>query len=270
MTKVNNYIHGNIFDVSIEALTPDENQARKFFSPSAHGELCRSISAVGLIQPITVTSVDEKLMIVAGERRWRAAKDVGLEIVQVKYVDQNISEISLIENLQRENLLAVEKAEGLQRLREQHNYSHEQLAEIIGKSASTVSEILTLNRLPDDIKAECSTSKRYVHSRLLEIAKAPNLKTLRKRFAAYKAEMDGTGRKPGVTDKSKKLEGLIGRISGIITQIGNVELEQLTLQERTNLFITLDDLNTATQNKFSFYSDLEVSDSRNSHCNLAL
>ena len=265
MTKVNSYIHGNIFNVSIENLTPDSNQARKFFSPEAHDEMCRSISAVGLIQPITVTLVDGKLIIVAGERRWRAAKDVGLESVQVKFVDHNISEISIIENLQRENLLPVEKAEGLQRLKEQHNYSHEQLAGIIGKSVSTISEILTLNRLPDDIKAECSTSKRYVHSRLLEIAKSPNLRTLRKRFAAYKAELYGTVRKPGLMDKSKKLEGLICRISGIITQISNIELEPLTLQERTNLFFKLDDLKTVTHNKFSFYSELEASDSRSSH-----
>ena len=91
-----NYIHGNIYERNIEDLNPDRNQARKFFCPDAHAELCRSISAVGLIQPITVTSVDGELQIVSGERRWRAAKAAGLEFAQVRFIDQNVSAISLI------------------------------------------------------------------------------------------------------------------------------------------------------------------------------
>ena len=176
MTENNYYIHGKMYEVNIAALTPDPNQPRKFFCPVAHEELCKSISAFGLLQPLTATLYDDgNLYIVAGERRFHAAKEVGLEVVVMTYVDRNISEISLIENMQRENLLPTEKAEGLRRLKEQHNYSHEQLSEIIGKSVSTVSEILTLNRLPDDIRLECSSSKRFTHSRLLEIAKSANI-----------------------------------------------------------------------------------------------
>lgn len=262
---INHYEHGSIFMAAVGDLVPDRDQARKYFCPEAHAELTKTVAAYGISQLITVTRVDGELQIVSGERRWRAAKAAGLEFVQVKFVDQNVSAISLIENLQRENLLPIEKAEGLLRLKEQHGFNHEQLAGMIGKSVPTVCEILALTRLPDDIRAECAKSKYYVHSRLLIIAKAPNSKAMRKQFLAYKSELDGTTLRRGQRAKSKQLDGLISRISGMITQIAKIGIDPLNKVERTCLFNKLNDLEIAIQGKSNSYRLLESSEFRSGY-----
>ena len=184
------YVHGGLYKARIDNIKTDPAQPRKFFCPEAHSDLVRSIADVGLMQPIVVTSSGgDYLQIVAGERRFRAALEAGLTQLDVRYVDRCTAEISIIENLLREDLLPIETAEALLRVKALHGYSHEELAGIIGKSVPTVSEILKLNRLTDDIKAECRDDKRYVHTRLLYIAKLKHPQAMRKHFDTYKAEL---------------------------------------------------------------------------------
>lgn len=133
-----------------------ELQPRKTFDYDAIRELANSILSNGLLQPIIVTRKnDEKYQIVAGERRWRASIMAGLASIPV--IIQNLSaqeilEIALVENIQREDLTAIEEAEAFEKLIQDFEYTQEKLAEMLGKSRSHVSNLLRLNSLPIEIK----------------------------------------------------------------------------------------------------------------------
>ena len=134
---------------------PDEEQPRRDFSPEALEALAASIKEHGVLQPIVVTREDGKYKIVAGERRWRAAKIAGLDKIPaiVRTLDsQNRLELSIIENAQREDLNPIELATAYAKLKNQFNLSDEDIAAKVGKSETTVQNTLRLLNLPDDIK----------------------------------------------------------------------------------------------------------------------
>ncbi len=139
----------------ISLIEPDKNQPRKHFDEEAMEQLASSIKAHGLIQPIIVTPIDgERYRIIAGERRWRACRLAGLEEVPVlirEYTPQEISEISLIENLQREDLNPIEEALGYRNLMEVYHMTQEKVAETVSKSRSAVANTLRLLSLPEQI-----------------------------------------------------------------------------------------------------------------------
>ena len=139
----------------ISLIEPDKNQPRKHFDEDAMEQLAASIRAHGLIQPIIVTPIDgDRYRIIAGERRWRACRMAGLEEVPVlirEYTPQEISEISLIENLQREDLNPIEEALGYRNLMEVYHMTQEMIAETVSKSRSAVANTLRLLALPEQI-----------------------------------------------------------------------------------------------------------------------
>lgn len=139
----------------LSQIEPDKNQPRKHFEEEAMEQLSASIKAHGLIQPIIVTPIDgERYRIIAGERRWRACRMAGLEEVPVlirEYTPQEISEISLIENLQREDLNPIEEALGYKNLMEVYHMTQEKIAETVSKSRSAVANTLRLLALPEQI-----------------------------------------------------------------------------------------------------------------------
>jgi ParB family chromosome partitioning protein len=140
----------------IEWLQPGKYQPRKDMSPEALEELSASIKSQGIIQPIVVRELGEqKFEIIAGERRWRAAQLAKLDVIPclVKPVpDEAAVAIALIENIQREDLNAMEEAQALDRLMIEFNLTHQQVAEAVGKSRTTVTNLLRLNSLQDDVK----------------------------------------------------------------------------------------------------------------------
>ncbi|MBU2978430.1 ParB/RepB/Spo0J family partition protein [Alteromonas sp. C1M14] len=140
----------------IEFLTPGKYQPRKDMSPEALDELASSIRSQGVIQPIVVRTLsDNKYEIIAGERRWRAAQLAKLDVVPclIKNVpDEAAVAIALIENIQREDLNAMEEAQALERLMNEFELTHAQTAEAVGKSRATVTNLLRLNNLNDDVK----------------------------------------------------------------------------------------------------------------------
>ena len=134
-------------ELELSKIYPNPNQPRKNFDQSALQELADSISVHGLIQPIIVNKQDDGYMIIAGERRWRASQLAGLTKVPVivkNYTEKQISEIAIIENLQREDLNPVEIARGIKKLMEEYQLTQEKVAERLGKSRS---EIANYNRL---------------------------------------------------------------------------------------------------------------------------
>ncbi|WP_429037304.1 ParB/RepB/Spo0J family partition protein [Aeromonas veronii] len=147
---------GELRKLPVEWLHSGKYQPRKDMSQDALEELANSIRAQGVIQPIVVRPLGEQSFeIIAGERRWRASQLARLEVVPciVKDVpDEAAVAIALIENIQREDLNAIEEAVALQRLLTEFELTHQQVAEAVGKSRTTVTNLLRLNQLNDDVK----------------------------------------------------------------------------------------------------------------------
>ena len=136
--------------IPIERIFRDENQPRKEFDKEKIEELAQSINKNGLIQPLIVTKKDaENYTLVAGERRWRASQIANLKILPALLLptDLDKDEISLIENIQRENLKVTEEAQAYQRLIKKNNYTHDQLSKIVGKSRSHITNLLRILNL---------------------------------------------------------------------------------------------------------------------------
>lgn len=146
-TESTTKIGGAQTELELSKIYPNPNQPRKNFDQKALEELADSIKVHGLIQPIIVNESGDKYMIIAGERRWRACQMAGLTTVPViikHYTEKQVSEIAIIENLQREDLNPVEVARGIKKLMEEYQLTQEKVAERLGKSRS---EIANYNRL---------------------------------------------------------------------------------------------------------------------------
>lgn len=149
-------VKGILRDIDINALHPGKYQPRRDMDNNALDELANSIRAQGIIQPLVIRETGhQKYEIIAGERRWRAAKIVGLSNVPclIKNVEDNAAiAIALIENIQRENLNAMEEAVALKRLLEEFDLTHIEVAKAVGKSRTTISNLLRLNNLNEEVK----------------------------------------------------------------------------------------------------------------------
>lgn len=150
------YSDGDIKNIKIRDIEPNKKQPRKNFDGEKLKILSESIKNHGLVQPILVReNFDGTYMIIAGERRWRAAKAAGLKEIPCivkKLEDSEIMEIALIENLQRENLNPIEEAEGYKSLMSAFGFTQEEVAERVGKSRSAVANSLRLNNLCNEVK----------------------------------------------------------------------------------------------------------------------
>jgi ParB family transcriptional regulator, chromosome partitioning protein len=172
------------FSCPIEEIRPLRGQPRKTFSGEKLDELAASIRENGIIQPLVVRNKNEHYELIAGERRWRAAQKAGLREVPVviqDVSDQTALEMALVENIQREDLNAVEEAEAYQALMETLGLSQEELARRVGKERSTVANSLRLLKLPEEIKKDIVEERLSMgHGRsLLPLADSPLMKQAR-------------------------------------------------------------------------------------------
>jgi len=165
----------------VEYLQTGEFQPRRHFDPDALQALAQSVREKGVLEPILVRRLDDqqnRYEIIAGERRWRAAQTAGLHDVPVivkELDDQEALEIALIENLQREDLTAIEEAEGYRRLMDQFARTQEDLAREIGKSRSHVANTMRLLALPEDVRDKVQDGQLSAgHARALLGAKNPS------------------------------------------------------------------------------------------------
>ncbi|RKN86000.1 ParB/RepB/Spo0J family partition protein [Paenibacillus ginsengarvi] len=148
-----------VVEISLKELRPNPYQPRKTFNEDSISELAQSIKEHGVIQPIIVRSVLRGFEIIAGERRFRASQHCGLEKIPAvirNFSDQQVMEIALIENVQREDLNAIEIANAYQALVEQFQFTQEELSVKVGKSRSHIANFLRLLQLPDDVKQHVS------------------------------------------------------------------------------------------------------------------
>ncbi len=159
--------------ISIDSIFPNPEQPRTEFGDLT--ELTESIREKGVLEPLLVKPADDgRFMIIAGERRWRSSKLAGLTevpCIEMDLDEQGVAEIALIENLQRKDLNIWEEADGLAALASKFGYTQEEIARKISKSRSTVTELMTVAGLPDDIRTRCRETNINSKSTLLEIAR---------------------------------------------------------------------------------------------------
>jgi ParB family chromosome partitioning protein len=240
--------------VPIENIRPNPKNPRKTFSDSELGELAASIRERGIIQPIVVRpakGMNNGFEIIAGERRWRAAQRAKLHevpIVVLEVTDTEALELAIIENVQRTDLNPLEEAHGYQSLIDQYKHSQDDIAGIVGKSRSHVSNTLRLLKLPDSVKAYINTGKITAgHARALigqpnpeELAHEIVSKGLNVR-QIEQARQDKSGKK-GKSRKRKDpntvaLERSLTDILGLAVEInhrgrgGSVKIKYKTLEQ---------------------------------------
>ncbi len=169
--NIENVDNEKVLFLDIKLLVPNKEQPRKYFDEEKIQELAESITNYGVLQPILVTKKNEGYIIVAGERRYRASKSIGLKEVPVivkELTDKEILEISLIENLQRQDLNPIDEAVGLQRLHDEFFLNFDDIAKRVGRSKGSISNALSLLKLSKRVQDLILASKlKAGHARLL-------------------------------------------------------------------------------------------------------
>jgi len=181
------YDKGKLYNLDITAIQPDPDQPRKYFDEQALTELKTSIEKHGVLQPVLMRqNADGSLLLVSGERRYQASMLAGCKTIPAVFTDGEPAEISIVENLLRENLTAIEEAEAIERLRSLHNYALADLAAALGKSDSTLSEILSLNKLPAAVKDDCRNDPKAGRTILALIARQKTDDKMQALYTRYK------------------------------------------------------------------------------------
>ena len=231
-----------LYQVPIDRVREDPDQPRKSFDAQALEEMVASVAKHGIIQPVLFRrGPDGTAILVAGERRVAAARQVGLTEIPGIFIDGNAAEIALVENLQRQDLTIVEEAEALQRLKDEKKYTDEQLSGVIGKARQTVSEILTLNRLPMEIRDKCRGERTITRKTLIEIARK---KQERAMITAYNAYIDKQNQVKGSRQKKDPNDPVaaVEIAQKTVTKIDNIDTTAWTDEERESFRVTLVEL----------------------------
>ncbi len=167
-----------LLELAPDRIDPNPEQPRQHIDPERLSELAKSMIEQGVVQPLVVRRVGSRYQIIAGERRWRAAREAGLAKIPVivrQAEDRELLEIALVENIQREELNPIEEAGAYRRLITELGYSQEQVAARVGKDRSTVANLLRLLRLPREIRGLVAEQKLSPgHARPLLTLDAPD------------------------------------------------------------------------------------------------
>jgi ParB family chromosome partitioning protein len=250
----------DIIRIEIEKIVPNKHQPRKIFKDAALKELSASIKEKGVLQPVIVSrNGDGTFSLIAGERRWRAAAIAGLKKIPalIKNVSsQDAVEIALIENIQREELNAVETAEAFNRLLKEFSLTQEDLSQRVGKERATVANYLRILKLPDEIKALLNEDKISLgHAKALlslevkqkqmeavkEIVKkglsVREAEALCKRLSQPKQSVKKKEKMPEVADLEHKLTSSLGTKVRLHhkDKRGKIEIEYYSLDELDRL-----------------------------------
>jgi len=191
--------------ISVDRIDPNPLQARSELGNIE--DLKSSIRSKGLLEPILVRPKGGRYEIIAGERRFRASKGVGLKelpCIEMNVEDNEAMEISLIENLQRKDLDVFEEADGLKTLAEIYGYNHAEIAEKLGKARSTVTEIISISKIPYDVRDLCHRFHIESRTTLLEISK---LKSKQDMMNLVKAIAERDLKREDTRYLSKKIKG---------------------------------------------------------------
>ncbi len=200
--------------IPLNKLSPNPEQPRRHFDEDALSGLASSIKRYGVIQPLLVTPKDGSYIIVAGERRWRAAKEAGLDSVPAvvrKRKELEQIEVALIENVQRVDLTPLEQAISIEKLHAQFNFTYDDIANRLGRASSTITNVVRLLKLPEKAKDALNTNKiTEGHARqILAIADYPDQQEyllnaiIRNGWNVRQAEQFVTSLKTGIKETEK-------------------------------------------------------------------
>ncbi|MDD5167710.1 MAG: ParB/RepB/Spo0J family partition protein [Syntrophales bacterium] len=264
MAATETYVRNQLYQIPLKDLQPDPDQPRKFFDDAALEELTASIAQHGVLEPIIFRRDQETqvLYVVAGERRVAAARKAGLTEIPAIFNDsQNHAEISLVENLLRQDLTPVEEAEALGRLSERHSYKQEDLAQVIGKSQASVSEILSINNLPQSIRDECRSDPSVPKRTLVEIAKAKQERGMFSLYNKYRQKEAAQQQKAdGQTTVTKKSAGtaIMEAANNLSTRIAKSDMTTWKEDERTGLQTAVTDISSALEKQMAAVAAAQV------------
>lgn len=196
--------------VAIDLLDPNPGQPRQLMGDLS--ELMASVAEKGVIEPLIVRQRDGRFQIIAGERRYHAAVQVGLRELPVivrDVDDAEVMELALVENLQRKDLTAFEEAEALLQLAQKCRYTHEDMARKLGKSRTAITETLSLNNMPEEVRSLCRLADISSKSTLLQIVRQSDpakmlalLERLTSQGTATREQVRKETAKPGVKPRS--------------------------------------------------------------------
>lgn len=205
---------GPVAEIPLDQIVPNPKQPRKRFDAASLAELTESIKASGVIQPIVVRRYGDHYELIAGERRWRAAREAGLERIPAvirQATNAESLEVALVENLLREDLNPVEAAEGYRQLLADYGWTQEQLGRRIGKDRSSIANTLRLLKLPAPIQEDLREGRLTMgHAlSLLSLTSEPDQMKLRDQILAHSwsvraTEADVKGRRPGIAAPRKR------------------------------------------------------------------
>lgn len=204
----------NIVEMKINSIEPNSNQPRKNFDDEKIEDLAESIKVHGVLQPIIVTKKGDYYQIIAGERRWRASKKAGLKTIPAivrDYDEKKIREVALIENLQRQDLNALETAKAIKELMEEHSLTQEEISKTLGKSRSSIANTLRILNLDERVQELVASGKiSEGHARTLASIPSPQkqfklaMDIINLDLNVREAEERSKIAKEEVTNKSKK------------------------------------------------------------------
>ena len=248
MTATEVYVRNHLYFVPLADLQPDPNQPRKYLDATALEELTASIVQHGVLEPILFRQENGLIYVVAGERRTAAARKAGLTTIPAVFIDsKNHSEISLVENLLRQDLTPVEEAEAMDRIVQDHAYRHEDLAQMLGKSRVIITETLSLNNLPKDVRDDCRKDPSIPKRALIEIARKKQERSMSTAYWKYKAKINPK-KKTQTGVKVSKAQSAFNVMDNAEGKIKTLEIQNLSAEEKQNFIIALNNLKRAIEN----------------------
>ena len=199
------YECGTLYNIALNELAPNPDQPRKVFSDAEIQVLADSIRQKGLLQPILLKELEDgQIIIVSGERRFKAHEKLERDTIPAWFTTGDSEELALVENLVREDLSAMETAEALKKLADRFgDKNHGDLGKIIGKAPNTVSEILSLNDLSENIRKKVLGDKRFALRELKKIATKRTSKAQEKLFSAYAAKIEAESQEKATRGRLK-------------------------------------------------------------------
>ena len=237
------YVRNRLYFISLNELQPDPDQPRKYLDPAALQELTESIRQHGVLQPILFRQDEGGLLfVVAGERRCAAARMAGLVSIPAVYTESaNYDELALIENILRSDLTPVEEAEALGRLMKSHAYQQDDLVRIIGKSKTNISETLSLNNLPQQVRDECRKDPSIAKRVLIEIARKKQERSMLSAYLEYKEKMNPK-KKTRTGGNVTKAQSTFNAMDVTQRKINLLDISTLSPEEKSNFIIALQNM----------------------------
>jgi ParB family chromosome partitioning protein len=230
----------------IDKIEPNPEQPRVEIGDLS--ELTNSIKQKGVLEPLLVKPQNDSWMIIAGERRWRAANLAGLRevpCIELDIDEKNVAEIALIENLQRKDLTIWEEADGLAALASKYDYTHDEIAKKISKSRTSVTESITIANLPDSVRDKCKEVKLSAKSTLLEISRQFDEKEMLKLVETIQSK--------GITTREhiRKITRPLPKIDEVIDKVADQKESPYLETKRSPIQRSTDNLENSSTFKYS-------------------